>query len=86
MNLKKISSERATRVNAFELIGWLGALLVVFGYYLNANHLLSSWPVWVAGNLGVGLYSYHKSAYSTMVMSLIITVMNIYGYLSWLDN
>lgn len=86
MNLKKISSEKATKVNAFELIGWLGALLVVFGYYLNANHFLSSWLVWVVGNLGVGLYSYQKKAYSTMVMSLIITVMNIYGYLSWLDN
>lgn len=86
MNLKKTSSERATKVNAFELLGWAGAILVVFGYYLNAHQFLSSWVVWVVGNLGVAIYSYHKQAYSTMIMSLIITIMNIYGYLSWLDN
>ncbi|MBT5097110.1 MAG: hypothetical protein HOM22_04775, partial [Candidatus Marinimicrobia bacterium] len=32
-----------------KLIGWMGATLVIFGYYLNANEFLSSWIVWLLG-------------------------------------
>ena len=67
-----------------ERIGWVGAFLVVFGYYLNANYQTSSWIVWICGNLCVAAYSMHKKAYPTMVMSIVITIMNIYGYFSWI--
>ena len=70
---------------AFKLMGWLGAGLVIFGYYLNANEFLSSWIVWMLGNVFVGIYSIYKKAYSTAVMSFIIMGMNIYGYLRWLS-
>ena len=66
-------------------IGWLGALLVILGYYLNANAIISSWLTWIVGNALVGIYSIYKRAYSTAVMSFIIMVMNIYGYVSWLS-
>ena len=66
-------------------IGWLGALLVILGYYLNANAIISSWLVWMVGNALVGIYSIYKKSYSTAVMSFIIMVMNIYGYVSWLS-
>ena len=66
-------------------IGWLGALLVILGYYLNANAIISSWLIWMVGNALVGIYSIYKKAYSTAVMSFIIMVMNIYGYVSWLS-
>ena len=68
----------------WKLIGWVGASLVVFGYYLNANGLAISWIIWIAGNLMVGMYSLTKKAYSTAVMAFIITLMNIYGYYSWI--
>ena len=64
-------------------IGWLGAFLVILGYYLNANCYVSSWVVWTVGNLCVAGYSMHKKAYPTTAMSLIIAVMNIYGYFKW---
>jgi hypothetical protein len=66
-----------------ERIGWLGAGLVIFGYYLNANCYVSSWVVWTIGNLCVAGYSAHKKAWPTLVMSIIITIMNIYGYFKW---
>ena len=69
----------------WKLLGWLGAGLVIFGYYLNANQNISSWVIWIAGNGAVGLYSIHKKAYSTAVMSFIIVIINIYGYLRWLS-
>ena len=46
-----------------KLIGWMGATLVIFGYYLNANEFLSSWIVWLLGNALVGIYSIYKKAY-----------------------
>tara|TARA_R100000808_G_C2120795_1_gene132139 strand:- start:477 stop:716 length:240 start_codon:yes stop_codon:yes gene_type:complete len=66
-----------------ERIGWVGAILVVLGYYLNAHQHLSSWLVWIIGNFCIAGYSAHKKAWPTLVMSIIIAVMNIYGYLSW---
>ena len=68
----------------WEGLGWLRAVLVVFGYYLNANLCLSSWGVWVIGNILVAGYSVRKKAYSTAVMSVVITLMNIYGYFKWM--
>ena len=84
MDLKKLVSETAKKARGYyEVLGWIGAGLVVFGYYLNAHQYISSWLVWIVGNLLVAGYSIHKKALSTAVMSLIITVMNIYGYLTW---
>tara|TARA_B100001750_G_scaffold222594_1_gene212122 strand:+ start:401 stop:661 length:261 start_codon:yes stop_codon:yes gene_type:complete len=70
---------------AWKYIGWVGASLVIVGYYLNANGLTASWVVWFTGNLFVGLYSIYKKAYSTAAMSFIIMAMNIYGYLQWIS-
>ena len=67
------------------VIGWLGAILVIIGYYLNANEYITSWIVWMIGNAMVAVYSIHKKAYSTAVMSFIIMLMNIYGYIRWLS-
>ena len=67
----------------WRLIGWIGAGLVIFGYYLNANEYIASWLIWIVGNVMVGIYSIYKKAYSTAVMSFILTIMNIYGYILW---
>lgn len=67
----------------WEAAGWVGAALVVLGYSYNANHSVFCWPVWILGNGLISAYSYKKEAYSTMVMSLIILIMNIYGWISW---
>jgi hypothetical protein len=84
MRLKRDSSLKARRAKGYyEVIGWLGALLVVFGYYLNANQCLSSWLVWIVGNLCVAGYSTYKKTYPTALMSFVIALMNIYGYFSW---
>jgi|TARA_B110000263_G_C15270020_1_gene493026 nicotinamide riboside transporter PnuC len=69
----------------WKLIGWIGAGLVIFGYYLNANGYITSWLIWIAGNIMVGVYSVYKKAYSTAIMSFILTIMNIYGYIRWLS-
>ena len=69
-----------------ERIGWIGAIFVVFGYYLNANQHATSWLFWVIGNSLIGFYSLNKKAYPTATMSFILVLINIYGYLKWVDK
>ena len=65
------------------VLGWVGAMLVLLGYYLNANMYASSWLVWIVANALVGIYCLNKEAYPTAVMSFVLVIMNIYGYISW---
>tara|TARA_B100000287_G_scaffold374185_1_gene373836 strand:+ start:1008 stop:1265 length:258 start_codon:yes stop_codon:yes gene_type:complete len=67
----------------FERIGWLGAALVLLGYYLNANKHESCWYIWVIGNLMMALYCYTKRAYPATLMSILIVAMNVYGFFKW---
>ena len=83
----KINASKAKKVSVccdWKWAGWLGAFLVIFGYILNANMYTSSWLVWIIGNALVGIYSVTKEAYPTAIMSFIIMIMNIYGYMTWL--
>ena len=68
---------------AWKIAGWIGATLVIWGYYLNANMYAGAWLVWAVGNGIVAAYSFYKKAHPTAVMSLVIFVMNIYGYFKW---
>ena len=81
-----IQSVKDYEARIVERVGWIGAGLVMFGYYLNANEYVSSWLVWLVGNLFVAGYSAYKKAWPTVAMSLIITIMNIYGFYKWYEN
>jgi hypothetical protein len=39
----------------------------------------------MAGNLMVGIYSMEKEAYPTAAMSFVLVIMNIYGYINWIN-
>ena len=71
---------------AINKLGWVGASFVVLGYYLNANHHISSWIFWIVGNTLIGVYSLNKKTYPTAVMSFLLVLFNIYGYLKWLNS
>ena len=64
-------------------LGWIGASLVLAGYVLNAQKMPISWLIWVVGNAMVGVYCLQKKTYPTAVMSFVLMILNIYGYLSW---
>jgi hypothetical protein len=66
-----------------DLVGWLAAFLILFGYYLNANKHDECWPVWAVGNLLMGYYCHRKGAYPASAMSFVIVIMNVYGYATW---
>ena len=80
----KINKDQLNKVS--EKLGWFGASFVILGYYLNANHNISCWAFWIVGNTLIGLYSLNKKTYPTAVMSLLLVLFNIYGYLKWLNS
>ena len=65
------------------ILGWVGAILILGGYYLNANMHTSSWLVWGVGNLLMGGYCFYKKAYPAAAMSFVLIILNVYGYLKW---
>ena len=67
------------------ILGWVGAVLVLIGYFLNANMNPISWLVWILGNTVIGVYCLNKQAYPTAVMSFALVIINVYGYIRWLD-
>ena len=82
---KERGYNRVKKYYETHVLGWIGALFVLLGYYLNANQMISSWLVWVVGNTLIGIYCLKKEAYPTAAMSFALVILNIYGYLNWLD-
>ena len=67
----------------FDIIGWLGTICILFGYYLNAQKYNSSWVVWFLGNLFMLVYSISISASPQVLLALVIMGLNVYGYINW---
>ena len=67
----------------FDLIGWLGTVCILFGYYLNAQKYNSSWVVWFLGNLFMLIYSINIGASPQVLLALVLMGLNVYGYINW---
>ncbi len=66
--------------------GWVGFLLILFGYYLNAKKSIYCFLLWIIGNSIYFIYGFIIDALPVMAMSIFILIMNIYGYHSWSDK
>ena len=66
-----------------EIIGWLGFLLIFFGYYFNAKKKLYCFYIWGIGNIVYIIYGYIINAIPIMAMSVFVLIMNVYGYYNW---
>jgi hypothetical protein len=67
----------------FDLIGWLGTVCILFGYYLNAKKLDMSWIIWFLGNLFMLVYSISISASPQVLLAIVLMGLNVYGYINW---
>ena len=59
-----------------EILGWLGFVLILFGYYFNARQLIFCFYIWGVGNILI-------NAMPQVAMSIFVLGMNIYGYIEW---
>jgi len=66
-----------------EILGWLGFVLILFGYYFNARQLIFCFYIWGVGNIFFLIYALLISAMPQVAMSLFVLGMNIYGYIEW---
>ena len=67
----------------FDIIGWLGTVCILFGYYLNAKKLDMSWIVWFLVNLFMLVYSVKINASPQVLLAVVLMGLNVYGYLNW---
>ena len=68
------------------ILGWVGVLLILRGYYLIASKESEAWIYWMVGNSLIGVYSYLIGALPMVALSMILIVMNIYGILKWKED
>ena len=66
-----------------EWLGWAATMLLLIGYYLNANKKISSWFFWFFGNTIMLVYAILIQSYSVAFLSVFLMGMNIYGYIAW---
>ena len=67
----------------YEMIGWLGFIFILMGYYLNAKQNIKCFYIWGLGNIFFLIYALLISASPQVAMSAFVLGMNIFGYYSW---
>lgn len=70
-----------------EILGWVGTVLVLIGYWANSNlqHRLAM-TTWIAGDIIWITYDIFIENWSHMVLSLVIIGINIYGIYKIIAN
>ena len=69
-----------------DIIGWVGFILIIVGYYLNAKKKLYCFYIWGIGNLIYVFYGFVINAFPMMAMSVFVLFMNVYGYMNWMKD
>ena len=73
-------------INYIELIGWIGFLFIIYGYYLNSKRYIYCFHVWGFGNILLLLYAILINSFPIFFMSMFVLGMNIYGWIQWKKN
>ena len=69
-----------------EVIGWLGFIFVLLGYYFNAKQKIYCFHVWGLGNTLFLIYGYLINAKPQIAICVFVLLMNVYGYKQWSKN
>ena len=64
----------------YEILGWICTVLVLIGYFLNANKkLIQALIIWLIGDIGWIIYDIHINNFSHLTLCTIIIGINIFG-------
>ena len=66
-----------------EVIGWLGFMFVLLGYYFNAKQKIYCFHVWGLGNILFLIYGILINAKPQIAICIFVLMMNVYGYRQW---
>jgi len=64
-------------INYIELIGWIGFLFIIYGYYLNAKKYPNCFYIWGIGNILFLSYAALINSFLILFMIMLIIGMNI---------
>ncbi len=70
-------------ISHIDLIGWMGFVFIIFGYYENAKKNINCFFIWGIGNIIYVVYGYILNATPIIAMSVFLLAMNVFGYYSW---
>lgn len=64
----------------YEVVGWLGTLLVLVGYWLNAKQYHKhAMYVWIFGDVCWITYDIYRGIYPHLTLGIFILTLNLYG-------
>ena len=66
-----------------EVIGWLGFVGLIIGYFLNAKKSITCFYVWGLGNILMMIYAVMIDSNPQVATAFVVLLMNVYGYRSW---
>ena len=69
--------------NSVDLIGWIGTVMVILGYYFNAKKIKTCFIIWGLGNVAFLIYAILIDAPPQIAISIFVIVMNVYGFKEW---
>ncbi|MDP3762871.1 MAG: nicotinamide mononucleotide transporter [bacterium] len=67
-------------------INWVAVSLSIIGIFLNANKMISCWPVWIASNICWLVYVIPKNEGAEIVLWSVFALANAYGWYQWLKK
>jgi|LakMenEpi03Aug12_release.lakeMendotaPanAssembly.Ray.scaffolds.fasta_scaffold24705_8 hypothetical protein len=71
----------------YEVIGWVSTLLVLIGYWLNANAKYRlAMMVWIVGDVGWITYDIIRGIFPHLALSSVIIILNLYGIYKIIKN
>lgn len=66
-----------------DIVGWIGTLLVLGGYLLNANKFhVQACALWIVGDIAWITYDTIRGIYPHLVLSLVIISINVYAMIN----
>lgn len=69
-----------------KIIGWIASLISLFGVVLNAYKIIWCWPVWCLANIFWIYWAIKKKEWSQLVLWIVFTIANIYGWYQWTNT
>lgn len=69
--------------NKLKIIGWIASVFSLAGVILNAYLIIWCWPVWCLGNTLWMYWSVKKKEWSQLILWIVFTLANFYGWYQW---
>ena len=65
------------------LIGWVASFFSLLGVFFNAYRLPICWPIWCFGNIFWIYWAYKKKEWAQVILWIVFTIANLYGWYQW---